>query len=251
MDVIYPAGIAAGAAREFIMLILGIDTSSSIGSIALRSEAGVIGLMTVSVDLTHSEGLMPAIDALLQRTRRSVHDITAVACVSGPGSYTGLRVGIASAQGIAFAHSLPCVSVNSLEVLAWAAPHAPYPICPLLIARRGWFYARFFRWAGNGPEPIGEELNIQTDDLIKRIQEPTVLLGPGLPPHREMLRDILQEQFVELSPVFDLPRADILVELAAQAIEQGRTVPPEELLPHYLGPSQAELNWTQRPSPTQ
>lgn len=119
------------------MVLLAIDTSTAVGSVALRSESGIIGLMTVSVDLTHSEGLMPAVDDLLRRTGQTVDGISALACVTGPGSYTGLRVGIAAAQGLALAKNLSCVGVSSFEVLARMFPYSRYPFCPLLPARKG------------------------------------------------------------------------------------------------------------------
>ncbi len=228
------------------MVLLAIDTSTAIGSVALRSESGIIGLMTVSVDLTHSEGLMPAVDDLLRRTGQSVDDISALACVTGPGSYTGLRVGIAAAQGLALAKNLSCVGISSFEVLAWMLPYTRYLFCPLLSARKGWLYARLYRWMEEKPQPVSDELYIEPDELIRFIQEPTIFFGPGLAPCGEILRETLQDQFIRVPDVCNLPRADILAELAARELSDGRGVPPERLLPCYLGPSQAEINWKNR-----
>jgi tRNA threonylcarbamoyladenosine biosynthesis protein TsaB len=235
------------------MLLLAIDTSTSTGSIALRGDAGIVGLLTASVDLTHSEGLMPAVDNLLRRTGRTVDEITALACVAGPGSYTGLRVGVATAQGLALAKNLPCVGISSLDTLAWALPHARYPICPLLPARKGWLYARLYRWEGDAPQPLTEELYVEPDELIRSIQEPTILYGPGLEAYRRSLQEMLGEQFVSAPDVCNLPRADIAAELAARELLAGRSLTAEHLLPYYLGPSQAEINWKRRqaePPPT-
>ncbi len=228
------------------MLILAIDTASPTGSTALRNDSGLVALITVSVDQTHSEGLMPAVDDLFNRARLKPDDLTAVACVTGPGSYTGLRIGAAAAQGIAFANHLPCAAFTSLDVLAWSVPHAVYPVCPVLPARKGWLYARLYRWIDANPQPITDELYIKPDELITQIQEPTLIYGPGLNPYRIMLQEILGDAFVNLPLVFDSPRADILAELAARAVREGNTIDPEQLLPHYLGPSQAEINWKKR-----
>lgn len=225
------------------MLLLAIDTSTSTGSIALYGDSEIVGLFTVSVDLTHSEGLMPAVDDLLRRTGRTVDEISALACVTGPGSYTGLRVGAATAQGLALAKNLPCVGISSLNVLAWALPHARYPVCPLLPARKGWLYARVYRWEGDAPHPLTEELYIEPDELIRSIEETTIFYGPGLERYRQTLQEMLAEQYVSAPGVCDLPRADLLAELAVRELAAGRALPAEQLLPYYLGPSQAELNW--------
>ncbi len=230
------------------MLILAIDTSSPTGSVALRDGSGTIGILTACVDLTHSEGLMPAVDDLLKRTGKNVDDISALACVTGPGSYTGLRVGIATAHGLALTKNLPCVGISSLEVLSWILPHSRYLLCPLLPARKGWVYARLYRWKDSAPIALTDELNVEPDELIRSIHESTVFYGPGLAPNRDDLKAMLQDQFIEIPEVCNLPRADILAQLAAHQLESGNGVSAEELLPHYLGSSQAELNWKKRQS---
>lgn len=228
------------------MLIAAIDTSSIAGSVALRDGERLIGHLTVGVGLTHSEGLMPALDALLRLAGKSVREITAVACVTGPGSYTGLRVGAATAQGIAYANQIPCLAFTPFEVLAWAVPRTAALVCPLLPARKGWLYAQCFKWNGDAPAPESEELYVEPAELLKHINEPAILFGPGLPPHRETLRGMLEDDFLELPEAFDAPRADILAGLAWRKLNEGGGIPPHQLIPRYLGPSQAEINWKKR-----
>ncbi len=225
------------------MLILGIDTSSSIGSVALRNQQGIRGLLTVSVDLTHSEGLMPAIDRLLERTHKRVDDLTAIACVKGPGSYTGLRIGIATAQGLAFGRQLPGFAFSSLEVLAWSLPHCRYHLCPIIAARKGWMYAQVFSWDQKQPDPVTQELYVQPEELISHITEPTVFFGPGLSPFIQPLQGMLRDDCILIPSTYDLPRADCLTQLAFQTLENGNALRPHEMQPHYLGASQAEINW--------
>lgn len=222
------------------MLLLAIDTSTETGAVALRNEHGLIGSLTVNVDLTHSEGLMPAIDALLRRAGLAIERVEAVACASGPGSFTGLRVGMAAAQGLAIARDLPCAALPSLEVFAWSMPFASHRLCPLTPARKGWVYARFFEWRDGAPVSDEDELYLTIDDLIARIHEPTILFGPGASPYRDYLRNVLGDQFIEAPSFCDAPRADILSELALREIAQGRVLRPEELTPRYIAPSQAE-----------
>lgn len=225
------------------MLILGIDTSTSIGSVALRDESGVCGLLTVSVDLSHSEGLMPAVHALLERTHHAVDDITAVACVKGPGSYTGLRIGTATAQGLAYGNNVPGIAFSSLEVLAWSLPHSRYPICPIIPARKGWMYTQLFLYESGEPRAVTDELNITPDELVNHITQPTIFFGPGLPSFSQQLQGMLQDDCILIPGMFNLPRADCLTELAYHQLKAGGGMQPHEMQPHYLGPSQAEINW--------
>lgn len=222
------------------MLILAIDTSTAMGSVALRNDSQLIGAISTSVALTHSEGLMPAIDALMQRTGCSIADVEGVACVSGPGSFTGLRVGMASAQGIAMARGLPCVTCTSMELLARGVPQANAPLCPLMPARKGWLYAQFFTSAHPAPQPLSEEKQLTMEALVAEIHQPTILFGPGLTGYREAWREILGADFLELPQAFDVLRADLLAEYALTEIQAGRTLHPAQLQPHYLAPSQAE-----------
>lgn len=225
------------------MLILGIDTSTKTGSVALRNESGVCGLLTVSVDSTHSEGLMPAVDLLLERTSNTVDDITAVACVKGPGSYTGLRIGVATAQGLAFGRNIPGFTFSSLEVLSHCLPHCQHPVCPIIPARKGWMYAQVFSYENGEPIPVTDELNTTPDELINHISKPTIFLGPGIPKFQQELQGMLQDDCIIIAKPFELPRADIITELAYHQLQNNTELKPQEMQPHYLGKSQAELNW--------
>lgn len=225
------------------MLILGIDTSTKTGSVALRNESGICGVLTVSVDSTHSEGLMPAVDLLLDRINKTVNDITAVAGVKGPGSYTGLRIGVATAQGIAFGRNIPGFTFTSMEVLSHSMPYCRHPICPIIPARKGWMYTQIFSCAEGTPQPLTDELYTNPDELINHISQPTVFFGPGAPLFQQELKGMLQDDCILLSKPFDLPRADFITELAYRELQQNNALKPHELQPHYLGKSQAEINW--------
>ncbi|MDP8245510.1 MAG: tRNA (adenosine(37)-N6)-threonylcarbamoyltransferase complex dimerization subunit type 1 TsaB [Candidatus Hinthialibacter antarcticus] len=232
------------------MILLAIDTSTSTGGVALRDEERLIGSLSVSVDLTHSEGLMPALDALLQRCGVALQDIGAVGCSVGPGSFTGLRVGIATAQGIAAARDLPCVAVPTLDLLAWQAPHAGAQLCPLIAARKGWIYTRLFAWDNGEPQPQSDELYIETDELFPLIQEKTIIYGPAAPIYCDMLREVLGDDFLEAPDTLNTPNPAVLAERAFKEIQDGGAVSADALLPHYLAASQAEVTWKQRRSAT-
>ncbi|MBI1391071.1 MAG: tRNA (adenosine(37)-N6)-threonylcarbamoyltransferase complex dimerization subunit type 1 TsaB [bacterium] len=228
------------------MLLIAIDTSTHTGAVALRDERGLIGQIAVNVKLTHSEGLMPAVDALLQRCGVTPRDLEAVGCCSGPGSFTGLRVGMATAQGLAAARGLPCAAIPALEALAWAVPFVGVPYCPISTARKGWLYARRYQWSGGAPEPLSDELYLTFDELIAKIHQPTLIYGPALAEHRVALRETLGGDFVEGPDSLNVPNPAILAERAAQQIAGGGAISAAELVPHYLAPSQAEVVWRER-----
>jgi len=235
------------------MLILGIDSSAPTGAVALRNETEVIATHQASVDTTHSEGLMPALDAMFRQTQYTLANVTAVACVIGPGSYTGLRIGIASAQGIAMPRQLPCIPVSAFDLYANAALKAKTQtaICvPVIAARKGWVYTQKFTLNDNQATAVEEPQNIEIDELITQLQEPAILCGPGIAPYREMLSSVLQNDFVQVSTEYDAPHGDVIVNLAYDKLQQGQTVTAAELLPNYLGASQAELNWKKHNPPS-
>lgn len=231
------------------MLILGIDSSAAIGAVALRTDTEVIATLQASVDTTHSEGLMPALDTMFKQTPYSLADVTAVSCVIGPGSYTGLRIGIATAQGLAMPRQLPCVPISAFDLYATTtlkADSRAETCFPVISARKGWVYTQKFSLKNNQASAVGEPQNIEIDQLISQITEPAILCGPGIDPYREMLVSILQNDFIQVSTDYDAPHGDVIVNLAFDKMQQGQTVSAAALLPNYLGASQAEINWQKR-----
>ena len=167
------------------MLILGIESATPVASVALVDETGLLGEVTLNVGLTHSEQLLPMIDNLLTQCRRDISHITAIGASAGPGSFTGLRIGMATAKAIAQGLSwrgdkqskagagdgkdiMPVLAIPTLEGMAWALAGQPVWISPMLNARRGQIYTALYQWqtkAGNrdtaneaeGMETAGEE----------------------------------------------------------------------------------------------
>jgi tRNA threonylcarbamoyladenosine biosynthesis protein TsaB len=236
------------------MFLLAIDTSTSSGVGALYAEGRIIGPIGTNIHTTHSEGLMPMIDRLFQESHILPNQLTAVACVNGPGSYTGLRIGLATAQGFATPKQLPCVAISSLELLAQSVLDTAIPsiesvqsttVCTILPARRGWVYAQFFNSTSQKMLPVSEEYNLKIEDLIAKITQPVLFVGIGVEPYRDMLQAILDENFLEYQPD-PAGRGNAMIHLAIAKIQHQETLPPAQLLPHYLGQSQAEINWKNR-----
>src|SRR5574337_212080 len=127
------------------MLVMGIETSTMQGGVALISGQGVICEYTVNVKATYSERLLPLIDRALRDARITLDDVEGFAVAVGPGSFTGLRIGVSTAKGLAAAGGQPLVGVSTLEAMAWSLPFCAYQICPILDARKGEIYSALFR----------------------------------------------------------------------------------------------------------
>jgi tRNA threonylcarbamoyladenosine biosynthesis protein TsaB len=132
------------------MKILALETATLAGSVAVLDEERVVGQLLLDVALTHSERLMAMVDALLAGCAVAPAELGALAVSVGPGSFTGLRVGIATAKGLGFALGLPVAPVPTLDAMAELLPFADAPVAPLLDARKGEVYLSLYRWQDGG-----------------------------------------------------------------------------------------------------
>jgi tRNA threonylcarbamoyladenosine biosynthesis protein TsaB len=163
--------------------ILGIETSTLTGSVALVADGRLLGETTLSVSVQHSERLMPAIEQLLQDAGVGPGDVDLFAVADGPGSFTGLRIGIAAAQGLALAHGRPVAGVSTLRGLAMNAALHPGPIVPVLNAYRGAVYFGVYRMENGRPEPEEDDAALPVRDFLDRLPsfgENALVLGDGI-----------------------------------------------------------------------
>ena len=174
------------------MRVLALDTATEIGAIALVEEDTLLAQTQLRVEKTHSQNLWRTIRFLLAETGWGLEQIDLWAVSSGPGSFTGVRIGLATVKGLAWVTQKPVVGVSTLEVLAWSVTPTPYLICPILDARRQEVYFAFYR-----STPAGSVLRVREPGhlaplaLLPEIQEPTVFLGNGLRRYQEILKDHL------------------------------------------------------------
>ncbi len=218
--------------------ILAIETSTLTGSLALLSDEEVRGEITLSVSVQHSERLMPAIDQLLRDAATDISAIDLFAVAKGPGSFTGLRIGIAAAQGLALAGQKPVVGVSTLEALAVNGIFFQGLVVPVLNAFRGEVYrGLYFSSGGYGdikalrpdqamtPEALLAELSQRAEKIL--------LIGPGLEVCHETLSCHLEKGRLLLAPSsLNIPRA-VPVALLAQK-KWAREEPAPLVLPAYL-----------------
>src|SRR6266478_6775542 len=175
------------------MRVLAVETSTLAGGAALLDGELVVGEYALDVSATHSERLMGAIDRLLTDAGWSVRDLEGLAVSVGPGSFTGLRIGLSTVKGLALALSIPIVPVPTLDAMAALLPFAALPVCPVLDARKREVYASLYRWDGAGMHRVWEYLAIAPADLARRLDEPVIVLGDAADqihsPYARRIRD--------------------------------------------------------------
>jgi len=223
------------------MLVLGIETTTTQGGVAVVGEGGLVSEYTLNVEVTHSERLLPAIDRTLRDAGLEVTALQGLAVAIGPGSFTGLRIGLSTAKGLAYATGLPLVGVPSLEALAWAVPAARWPICPVLDARKQEVYAALFRTRPDGVTRLTEDQALAPEALCDRIRRPTLFVGDGLTTYGELFKRLLGDRFLALSPALRGSRPACVADLGRRRLLLGERDPVETLVPRYLRPSEAEL----------
>jgi tRNA threonylcarbamoyladenosine biosynthesis protein TsaB len=216
------------------MRVLAVETSTLAGGAALLDGGLVVGEYTLDVSLTHSERLMGAIDRLLTDAGWKVRDLEGLAVSVGPGSFTGLRIGLSTVKGLAFALAIPIAAVPTLDAMATLLPFAALPVCPVLDARKREVYASLYRWDGAGMRREWEYLALAPADLARRFEEPVIVLGDAA--------DQIDSPYARrIRPPRRGPSPAAVGFLGHQRLAMGDTVTPADLVPIYLRPSEAEL----------
>ena len=221
-------------------LILAIETASPCGGVALVGEE-VLGEITLASKETYSRRLLQAMEYLFSQLKVDFEDIFAVAVSIGPGSFTGLRIGLATAKGLHFALGLPLVGVETLKALAANVSPTSKLICPVLDARRSQVYTALYRSRPGGLEELLPPSLLSPLKLTERIKEPTLFVGDGLLPFGEFFRERLGQNFEAAPAYLKHPRAATVGILGRDKALAGDFDDPLRLLPLYLRPSEAEL----------
>jgi tRNA threonylcarbamoyladenosine biosynthesis protein TsaB len=219
------------------LLLLALDTATDRGSLALLADDQVAAELTLDTPGSFLVHLLPALDALFVQTGRTLTDLAAICVSQGPGNFTGLRLGLATAQGLALALNCPAVPVPTLEVLAAPFAGHPHPVAALADAKRQEVYLELFDCRGRFPEPLTEPERLAIADLPRRLSPPALLTGPGLRPHLDFLTAHLAPEIALADSDLWLPQAAMVGRLGRRRLAQGLTVPPPQLTPLYLRPA--------------
>jgi len=222
--------------------VLGIETATSRGSVALCSDGAVIGELLLTNPRSHSERLLPSVETLLKAASLSVKDLVAVSVSVGPGSFTGLRIGVAAAKGLAFSLGVPLFGIPTLEVLAANASPGRGLTCAVIDARRGELFAALFRFSGEKPIRVRREQIRTPADLAASLPAETLILGDLPAQFRELLASCGKRR-VFLAPAHqNAPKAAVVALRGEAFLAEGRPSETQTLVPLYLRPSDAEDN---------
>ena len=219
------------------MLLLALDTATDRGSLALLEDEQVLGELALDTPGSFLVHLLPALDALLAQSGRSLGEVGAISVSQGPGNFTGLRLGLATAQGLALSLGCLLVPVPTLEVLAAPFAGNPHPVCVLVDAKRQEVYLGRFDCRGEFPEPLGEPERLAVTDLPGRLQPPLLIAGPGLRLHRDFLAGHLSPGLILAPEEVSHPQAVMVGLLGRWRLARGLTVSPPQLTPLYLRPA--------------
>lgn len=219
------------------MLILALETATDQGSVALVTEDRLLAEYSLKSPGTYLQRLLPGLEGLLQATGTALQALGAIAVSQGPGNFTGLRIGLATAKGLAWALGCPLVPVPSLEVLAAQVPFQPLPIGVLLDAKRQEVYFGHFLCPETQPQPLAQPLRLPLSILVQRLRAPMVITGPGLDAYRDFLEILLPRDIHWAPAEIRQPRAATVARLASLRLKQGLTAVPSQLLPIYLRPA--------------
>ncbi len=228
-------------------LVLAVETATQTGSVAIVSREKLVVEVTLAVGLTHGERLLSAIDQALADAGARVADLAGLAVSAGPGSFTGLRIGLATVKGLAEVHPLPVAAVPTLEALASNLAAAAHPVAAILDAKKGELYGALFAWDEEqlGWRRLIEEGAFAPKDFAGRVAAatpgPVLLLGNGALAYGEILKGYLGSR-ARFAPVpAGQPRAAWVGWLGTGRIARGEVEDPVTLVPRYLRPSEAEL----------
>ncbi len=232
------------------MKILAVEAAANVCSVALIEDARLLGELTVNNKKTHSQVLMPMIESLLAQCSMDMDAVDALAVSSGPGSFTGLRIGVASVKGLAYAANKPIYGVSTLEAMAYRLPHCAGIVVPIMDARRGQVYCAAYAWEGSSLKTVLAPTAMAIEDLslyLKELKQPCVFLGDGVPIHGMWLKENMGT-YAQLAPVGAALQSASAVAAAAYNKAQAGVQADDfaSLQPVYLRKSQAEREYDEK-----
>ena len=225
------------------MKLLAIDTATQSCSVAVTNEGALSAELTIVKSQTHSKHLMELIHSVLEIAGFHVADLDGLAVTIGPGSFTGLRIGISTIKGLAYALARPVVGISTLEALAWQCGPTSYLICPLLDARKGEVYGA--KYAFNEGQLIQKTAPRATvpEAAVEDLKSPCVFIGTGARLYRQDIVAAMGRLAHFVPEGQNMIRASSVAFLSMPRFEANDTDEVAGLVPHYIRKSDAELNF--------
>ena len=243
------------------MRVLAIDSSGLTATVAVVEDTQTVAEYTINYKKTHSQTLLPMIDEVVKMTELDLNTIDAIAVAGGPGSFTGLRIGSATAKGLGFALNKPLIHVPTVDGLAYNVYGCEDIICPIMDARRNQVYTGIYTFSkkagtkegSNLVEPVFQVIKMQMavsiEELAERLnryRRPVVFLGDGVPVYENILAEKLTVPYSFAPAYMNRQRAAVVGTLGIQYYKAGKFETAEEHRPDYLRVSQAERERAQR-----
>lgn len=229
------------------MKVLALDSSGLVASVAIMEDSILKAEYTIHHKKTHSQTLLPMLDEICRMTELDLKEIDGIAIAKGPGSFTGLRIGSATAKGLGLALAKPIVEVSTLEALAYNAYGVGGVVCPVMDARRSQVYTGIYRFEQNGNEYEIEEIlppcAISIEEICGKLNalgESVLFLGDAVPVYTTDFKDKMNVPFTFMAAQSAYQRAASVAALGIKKLKEGKGIPAAGHSPEYLRLSQAE-----------
>lgn len=231
------------------MKILGLDSSGLVASVAIVEDTELRGEYTINYKKTHSQTLLPMLDEVAKMIELDLETIDAIAVAGGPGSFTGLRIGSATAKGLGLALNKPLIHVPTVDALAYNLVGHRDMVCPLMDARRNQTYTGLYAFDGNQMQVICEQCAVGIEEIIEKINgqnRPVVFLGDGVPVFTSYIEENCKVPYTFAPAHMNKQRAGAVAVLGMEMFRQGISETAVEHKPDYLRLSQAERELQER-----
>ncbi|HOD34588.1 MAG TPA: tRNA (adenosine(37)-N6)-threonylcarbamoyltransferase complex dimerization subunit type 1 TsaB [Syntrophales bacterium] len=224
------------------MITLAIDTATRAAGVALLQDENILAEHCIRIRLTHSESILPAIEAILSSAGIEMRDVGLFALTQGPGSFTGLRVGAGIVKGLALCTDACIVGVSTLDALAQNLAFSKHLVCPILDAKKGQVYTALYRPADEGGlEKIEPDQAVDPVAFIGRISHPVIFLGDGVPVYGNRIRELLSSMAFFAPANHQWIRPSAVGLLGFEKYHRGEGVDPVSFVPRYIRRSEAEI----------
>ena len=231
------------------MKILGIDTSTKFCNLGLIEDEDILIECTINgLKKKHSSILVPAIKNLLKTMDLKMEEINGIAVSIGPGSFTGLRIGVGVAKGLSYACSLPLLGITTLDAMAFPLKEIPYLICPVLESKKDEIYDVVFR----GGDSLHRVMDYKCEDIqsllvrLSPLKEKIIFLGDGIKKYRDIIKEKIGKDALFIDSQLNLPVATSIAFLGLNKLKKGEKDDISTLTPFYLRKSEAEIIWEKK-----
>lgn len=231
------------------MKILGLDSSGIVASVAVVEDDILVAEYTVNYKKTHSQTLLPMLDEIAKMTELDLNTIDAIAVAAGPGSFTGLRIGSATAKGLGLALKKPLVAVPTVEGLAYNLYDTQGLICPIMDARRKQVYTGIYRFEDHRLVTVEDQMAVPMEEMITKLnayQQPVTFLGDGVSVFKDLIAEKLTVPYTFAPAHVNKQRAAAVAALGLVYYKEGKIQTAMEHIPDYLRVSQAERERAER-----